>query len=341
MAPSRQLRIAVLSGGRSSEREVSLVTARGVLEALNTPDAQRPVEAFEVRLETSGAWSVGDATPQPPTEALGALAGIDAVFVALHGGEGEDGTLQGFLQGHGLRYTGSGVRSSALCMDKQALRLLAAEEGLAIPPGFSVSRRHWDASPGAVVDRALSLGPGGWFVKPRLGGSSVATSAVLAPAELPAAIEQTLATGEDALVEGWVHGVEVSCGVLGDFDGALESLMPIEIQPTAGTFFDYEQKYDAEVGARELCPPPSLDEAVRHAVRERAEWAHRLAGCEGYSRIDFICPPEAEPVLLEINTLPGLTPRSLLPQEAAHRGLGYRDLVLSIIDRALARAPRP
>jgi len=308
-----------------------------VREALAAAGSPRPVRVLDARIETSGAWTVEGDGPLSAAEALARLGAADVCFLALHGGAGEDGTIQGLLETHDLPYTGSGVRASALCMDKHALRLVAAEVGLAVPPGFVASGRDWARVPEAVLDRARTLGDGGWFVKPRFGGSSVATSAVARPGELTAAIDRALSDGGDVLLEAWVRGVEVSCGVLGDHDGELRVLMPIEIQPAAGAFFDYQQKYDAERGARELCPPPSLDERGRDRVREAAERAHRTAGCRGYSRVDFICPPAGEPVLLEVNTLPGLTPRSLLPQEAACEGLGYRDLVLEIVDRALAR----
>ena len=340
MGSASPLRVAVLSGGRSTEREVSLESGRAACAALAEASGPRRVVPVDVRLELDGRWSVEGAAPEAPGRALARLAHCDAVLLALHGGEGEDGTLQALLEGHGLAYTGSGVRASALCMDKHALRLVAADAGLRVAPGFAVSRREWELDADAVLDRARSLDATGWFVKPRHGGSSVSTHAVAADGDLAAALASTLADEGDALVESWIVGVELSVGVLGDHDGPLESLTPIEIQPAAGAFFDYQQKYDAEDGAREVCPPERVDADGCRRVRELAERAHRVAGCRGYSRIDFIAPDAGAPVLLEINTLPGLTPRSLLPQEAAHDGTSYRDLLLGLVDRALARAAR-
>jgi D-alanine-D-alanine ligase len=266
-------------------------------------------------------------------------------FLGLHGSPGEDGTIQGLLESCGRAYTGSGVRASALCMDKQALRLLASEAGARVAPGVCASRRAWDASAPAITDRILSLSRAGdsearWVVKPRSGGSSVETRVVGAGRELGAAVEAALAVDEHVLIEAFVPGVEVSCGVLGNADEPLRALPPIEIRPADGRFFDYQQKYDAD-GATELCPAPSLDEAADRRVRALAVLAHEAGGCDGYSRVDFIVPPGGDPVLLEVNTLPGLTERSLLPQEAAAEGTSYRDLCLFILERALSRRSRP
>ena len=336
MSSPTPLRVAVLSGGTSTEREISLDSGRAARAAL-AEAGPRAVETWDVQIAADGRWSVEGSAPESAAQALARLADCHLVFLGLHGGEGEDGTLQALLEGHGLAYTGSGVRASSLCMDKHALRLVAADGGLDVAPGFATTRGFWKPEAEAVLDRAHSLGETGWFVKPRFGGSSVSTFAVEPDGDLRAAIQAALDDEEHVLVEAWVRGVEVSCGVLGDHDGPLQSLTPIEIQPADGAFFDYQQKYDAADGAREVCPPERLDDDACRRIRLQAERAHRLAGCRGHSRVDFICPPDSAPVLLELNTLPGLTPRSLLPQEAAHDGIRYRDLLLGMIDRALAR----
>ena len=335
--------VAVLSGGASDEREISLATGRCVVEALRA--GSPPARVVDVEIDAGGDWRLGG-EPLPAARALESLAAADVFFLGLHGASGEDGTLQGFLESNGCAYTGSGVRASALCMDKQALRLLAAEAGLRVAPGVCFSRRAWSAEAGAVTDRVLSLippdepgEPGRWVVKPRCGGSSVATRVVGDARELAPAIEGALGVGEHALVEAFVPGVEVSCGVLGNAEDELRALPPIEIRPAEGRFFDYEQKYDPE-GAAELCPAPSLDAAADRRVRELALLAHEVGGCDGYSRVDFIVPAAGDPVLLEVNTLPGLTERSLLPQEAAVEGMGYRALCLDILDRALRLSRR-
>jgi len=327
--------VAVLSGGTSDEREVSLATGRGVLAALAEPGP--PARVLGVEIDADGAWCL-DGRRCTPAAALERLAHVDVFFLGLHGAPDEDGTLQGLLESCGRAYTGSGVRASALCMDKQALRLLAAEAGARVAPAVWASRRSWARSAAAVTDRALSLGPR-WVVKPRSGGSSVETRVVAEERELEGAIERALAVDEHVLVEAFVAGVEVSCGVLGNADEAPRALPPIEIRPAEGRFFDYQQKYAAD-GATELCPAPSLDAAADRRVRELAALAHEVAGCDGYSRVDFIVPGTGDPVLLEVNTLPGLTERSLLPQEAAAEGTSYRDLCLYILERAVRRRSR-
>jgi len=329
--------VAVLSGGPSAERAVSLESGRAVERALAEGGLPRAVVGVEI--DAAGRWLVSGRA-LPAHRALEALAEIDVFFLALHGAPGEDGTLQGLFESCGRRYTGSGVRASALCMDKQALRVLAADGGLRVAPGVAFSAFEWRADRALQLARIARTVGERAVVKPRSGGSSVGTAVVAAEErELVPAVEAALAEDPDCLVESFAPGVEVSCGVLGNADEELRALPPIEIRPAAGRFFDYQQKYDP-AGARELCPATGLSAASERAVRDGALRAHRLAGCDGYSRVDFIVPPEGAPVLLEVNTLPGLTPRSLLPQEAAATGLDYRGLCLEIVARALARHPR-
>ncbi|MCK6446226.1 MAG: D-alanine--D-alanine ligase [Planctomycetes bacterium] len=346
--------VAVLYGGRSSERDVSLITGRDVVAALSSADDGRgPRRVTAVEVDTAGAWIVSG-RPLAPHEALRELAPLDVVFLGLHGGEGEDGTLQAWLELSRVAYTGSGPQASALCMDKLALRGVALQKGLRVAPGACVSAEEWRNSADGALAGVLALdAPFGWFVKPRCGGSSVATTA-LGPAatraEWARALDAVFATGDDALVEARIAGVEVSCGVLADSEGAERVFSPIEICPRAASFFDYAEKYSAQ-GAEEVCPPRSLAPTAIERVQAAALAAHRAARCAGYSRTDFIVPGSSvragdassvahEPVLLEVNTLPGLTPRSLLPQEAAVAGIDYRSLCLAITSEALVRRGR-
>jgi D-alanine-D-alanine ligase len=271
-----------------------------------------------------------------PAAALAALSDVDVFFLALHGGAGEDGTLQGLLESAGRVYTGSGVRASALCMDKLATRGLAAACGLRTAAGVAFTPDAFAREPQAWLARIAALPGEERVVKPRCGGSSVATSLVPSGGDLQQALADVLATGDDCLVEARVEGVECSCGVLGNRGEPLRALPPIEIRPASGRFFDYQQKYAAD-GAREVCPVESLDAAVLGRVQARAVALYAAAGCDGYARVDFIVPADGEPVLLEANTLPGFTARSLLPQEAAVAGIDYRSLVLWVIEAALRR----
>jgi len=337
----RGCRVVLLSGGVSGEREVSLATGRGVHAAFEQlraePSPLRVSDVRSVEVGRDGRWLVGGESLDAP-RAIERLGDVDVYFLCLHGGAGEDGTIQGLLASSGRRHTGSGVRASALCMDKLALRGLARENGLRVAPGARVDAPRWAGQ--RLVERArlVSLSRSGWVVKPRCGGSSVDTGIVHDLAGLEGAIERVLANGDDALVEARVVGVELSCGVLEDEQGEPGALTPIEIQPRDGRFFDYEQKYAAD-GAREVCPPVSVDPRTLGRVRTLAARIHRLAGCAGYSRSDFIVPRLGggfgEPVLLEVNTLPGLTERSLLPQEAAVDGINYANLCLRILAAAV------
>jgi len=330
-------RVAVLMGGRSSEREVSLASGAEVLRALSRAVAQaRLGGAFGVSLEPDGGWTVDTAR----SEALSALSRLrqeaDVCFLALHGGEGEDGSLQGLLAGAGIAHTGSGVAASALCMDKQATRALARATGVRVARGRLVAR--WAAERAELLRELPS--PTGWFVKPRHGGSSVATSALSPAADaaaLAAALDLAQEGGDDALVEERIDGIEVSCGVLGNRGEEPRALPPVEIRPKPGRFFDYKEKYSAD-GAREVCPPETLSPEAVARVQHAAARMHALCGCDGYSRVDFIVAAGDEPVLLELNTLPGLTPRSLLPKEAAAVGMDYLELCLWIVGAVLRRA---
>jgi len=334
-----QARIAVLHGGTSREHEVSLESGAGIHRALAStiePGAlPGPREVLEVRIEKDGTWVV-EGCALGPLEALGRLSEVDLFFLGLHGGDGENGNVQALLQALGFAYTGSGVAASALCMDKHLSRELVRAEGLGVPAGRLLTR----SAPRPGGDLALdTLGPGGWVVKPRCGGSSVGVSLVLEPEELGGALDAAFALEDDVLLEELVPGVEVSVGVLDLRGEGPRGLPPVEITPREGGFYDYEEKY-SEASAALACPPPSLTPEMAERLSELGLRAHRALGCEGYSRTDFIVPPGGEPVFLETNTLPGMTSHSLLPCEAERIGVDYRTLCLWIAMDGLARGRR-
>jgi len=330
--------VAVLMGGRSSEREVSLASGRMVMAALTRPagadDRRGPARVIGVEIQPDGRWVVGRRALMPG-EAVVALGDVDVFFSALHGGEGENGSLQGFLTCSDMAFTGSGVIASAVSMDKVFARELVRAQGVRVAPAAVVSR---GARPIPTTGAELeSLAEKGCVVKPRRGGSSVGCSIVHGQAELEHALERAFQEGPDVLVEAFVRGIEATGGVLQAPGGELLALPPVEIRPR-GTFFDYHEKY-AEDGAIELCPPSGLDATACERLRAQALAAHRALGCEGYSRTDFIVPEAGgDPVFLETNTLPGLTQRSLLPKSAAVAGIDYRTLCLWIAANGIARA---
>jgi D-alanine-D-alanine ligase len=350
-------RIWVLCGGPSTEFEVSLNSARVVcanidLKAHNVrPVAvsrqerwiigedvigpgeipQKRVELFFERAnaatKTSGV-NVAKAIAQLLQER------VDCVFIAIHGQFGEDGSLQGFLETAGVPYTGSRVAASALAFDKERSLQLFRCAGLTTPRGVIVhSAREADAAGNALSPP--------FFVKPVRGGSSVGITPVREPDHLADAISAALAVDGAALVEERVEGVEVSCGVVevpdnGGFQPRV--LPPTEIRPQ-GEYFDYESKYVA--GKSREITPAELPEEVIGRIQECALTAHLTLGCEGVSRTDMIVRKDNnEPVVLETNTIPGLTATSLLPQQGAAVGIELPHLFETMIRHALWRAGR-
>ncbi len=338
LEPVRDATVAVLLGGTSVEREVSLVSGRGVLDALEKNDGRGPAAVRRIEIDAAGQWcSNGRAVDL--SRALELLEGIDVCFLALHGGDGEDGHLQAFLELAGVAFTGAGARASALAMDKWTTRAIAARAGLTVADACCAGRSEWRSGGEHAALELLARSPDGVCVKPRGGGSSVSTVRARTERELDTQALEILENGEDVLVERWTTGIEATCGVIGNRGGELRTLPPVEIRPHAGKFFDYEEKYSS-AGAYEACPPEGIDDTRCEELAAAALTAHRELGCDGYSRTDFIVPEGSRPVFLETNSLPGMTPRSLLPLSAATAGLDFRTLCLEILALALARGGR-
>jgi D-alanine-D-alanine ligase len=328
--------IVVLLGGTSGERDVSLTSGQAMADALvPLGDPQLPLSTSVVEIDPQGLWIV-DGVALPPTTAIDRLPANALFLLGLHGGDGEGGTLQGFLEISGRAYTGSSVAASALCLDKVLSRSRFVEAGAHVASGLSITRVDWANDRRGIVQRIQDLGSAPWYVKPVHGGSSLMTSRIQEPHLLEPMIETVLAAGDSVLVERGVAGVEVTVGVIGD-ERERRALPVVEIRPRDDEWFDYEQKYSAE-GAEEICPPKSLSEARCLEIQDLALAIWDVAGLEGYARIDFIAPAHGgPPVILEANTLPGFTSRSLLPLAALAHGVGFRDLLLEICSRGLNR----
>jgi D-alanine-D-alanine ligase len=265
------------------------------------------------------------------------LGAMDMVFLALHGGIGEDGTLQGFLDTCGIPYVGSGVAASALAMDKGLSRRIATSLGLRVAPAVEGFVGRADARAGllnAAARLALPL-----FVKPNGSGSSVGVSRVAKAAELGEAVARAAAECAQVLIESAVAGREVSCPVLGDAHRDARALPVVEVVPKRQAFFDYRAKY-TEGETEEICPA-RLEAAATKWLQAAAVRLHDALGCRSLSRSDFIVPADGgEPVFLEINTLPGMTPLSLLPLAARTEGMSYERLCAHLVEHALARQRR-
>ncbi len=333
-----ELTIAVLFGGRSSERDVSLVSGQAVLKALPDPQGPQPRRVYSVEILTDGRWSV-DGQPVWPHALAGHLPPETVFLIALHGGEGEGGSVQGFLETCGWAHTGESVAASALALDKVRARIAVAAHGVRIAPGVGVSPAQWRAQPTQVRSEIEALGPGPWFAKPSLGGSSVSMCRATTWTALADHFDtQTeLLPGEVWLVEQSIPGLEATQGLFAHEDPshAPHALPLVEIQPQAQGWFDFQQKYGDD-GARETCPPEHLDAATQARVRQAAQRAWRALGLQVYARLDFMVPESGDPVFLEANTLPGFTPRSLFPLAAREAGWSYRDLCFELCLRAQA-----
>lgn len=306
-------RVALLLGGRSSEREVSLASGKEILNHL-----------FEAR------YGVGTFDPATDLEALVAQSKtFDVAFPALHGPLGEDGTIQGLLELLGLPYVGSGVLSSALCMDKSATKDVYRAKGL---PVASDTLAPSSDDPGQAAERALGLLGTPVVVKPLNQGSSVGLTIASDKDEAAKALEDAWRLYPVALIEKYIQGRELTCAVLGNAD--CRALPPIEIVPAEGhRFFDYDAKY-VPGHAQEICPAP-LTPAETEAVSDLAVRAHKALGCRGLSRTDFILDPSGAFFLLETNTLPGFTTNSLLPRASRAAGMEFGALVDELIRLAL------
>ncbi len=257
--------------------------------------------------------------------------GVHCAFLALHGQFGEDGAVQGFLETLGIPYTGSGVLASAIAFHKILSLDIFRGAGLTTPRGMRV---HHETPISEILER-LQLPV---FVKPVRGGSSVGMSYVEKEEDLAPAIKLALVTDTEALVEEKVDGVEVSCGVLDLVrDGNIVStpLPPTEIRPLESAYFDYEAKY--RPGKSKEITPANLQPTIIRKIQLCALRAHQALGCEGMSRTDMIVREDGEPVVLETNTIPGMTPTSLLPQQAEAIGMSFADFLDTLITHASQR----
>jgi D-alanine-D-alanine ligase len=311
------MRVAVLSGGTSSEHEISVDSGASVAKGLR--DAGHDV--VEVMIERKGRW-MADGEPVS-IEPGGGLLGADAAFPVLHGPGGEDGSVQGALEVAGVPYVGSGVEASAICMDKLVFKALLGADGIPQVDYCEAGEEGWR-------EHARSFGVPLW-VKPARLGSSVGISKVESLDALDAAIETAHRHDPKVIVEASSDGKEVECSILGH--GELIASVPGEIV-THGDWYDYEHKYSE--GGMDLVVPAEISETAAERVRELAQRAFRLCGCSGLSRCDFFV--EGEEVLLnEINTIPGFTETSVYGKLLEASGIPYAELCDRLVQLALER----
>lgn len=349
------MKIAVLYGGTSAERDVSLVSGRAVGLALaerghevllvDPAEGDRPVGAREA----VAAAAIGSAPPAVRHETGSAIAAIqgdgvrsaDVVFIMLHGGTGEDGTIQGLLELAGKRYTGSGVLASALAMDKRAAKILFESAGVPTPPWRVVTLGHavdGDAGDGSPVlpsdlgiddalDSVVGLGGLPVVVKPNDQGSTVGLTVVEEEGRLVQAVKLAAEYSSNVLIESYIPGRELTVAVVGG-----RALPVVEIAPKSG-IYDYASKYGE--GMSEYTCPARIPELLSDELRESALTAYRSMGCRGYARVDYRLSPDGAYYCLEVNTVPGMTELSLVPMAAAAVGVDFGTLVEQLAQSAL------
>ena len=342
---SRRLRVALLAGGRSSEHEISLLSARSVLEAL---DPER-YDVVSVAIGRDGHWSLGsghalvsdallavggtgpaETLPVPAeTGTLAALGAVDVVLPILHGPFGEDGTVQGLLELADVAYVGAGVAASALAMDKDLFKKVLRDSGIPV-----------------AAHHAIRLGdpvenPFGYpvFVKPARLGSSVGISKVHDASELAPAVALARRHDEKVLVEEFVVGMEVECGVLGNRVPPPVASLPGRIDTLEHEWYDFESKYDEN--GMQLVIPPELPQKTIELVQQRSVDAFVASECEGLARVDFfVRASDGEVIVNELNTMPGFTATSVYAKLFEASGVSYVELVARLIALALERHER-
>ncbi len=313
-----EVKVLVLMGGMSAEREISLSTGRAVARGL--ADAGYAVDIYD--LDPGAGRDILDLINSP------VLADAGVVFIALHGGEGEDGRIQALLELLGKPFTGSGVRSSAVCMDKAISKTIFDKHGIGTPAWTHLMD---DVADIETVKKAVS-GVGGLpvVVKPVDQGSTIGISIVRRMCDLESAIALARQYSPGLILEEYIEGKELSVPIIED-----QVYPVIEIKPREG-FYDYERKYTRGMTLYDC--PADIDEGVYRMIQAASIKAYRVLGCESFARVDLRLSPDNEPYFLEVNTVPGMTETSLVPMGAEAMGISFPQLVDRITLYALKKA---
>ncbi len=322
--PKKKLKIAVLMGGPSDEHKVSLAPGEMVLKAM--PDHY---ETVPVRLPKHGNFDLKKKLPE----------GTGLAFLALHGQWGEDGQVQELLEEIGIPYTGSDSRASRFAMNKFAVSKLLSSKGVLMPPCIVLTSESADFSSAKPIIKFFKNISFPLVVKPNKRGSSVGVAIAKNEDGLKKAIQKSLKFDDEIMIEKFIPGVELTCGVLDNGRGKAVALIPTEIVPKKDKFFDYKSKYQAG-GAQELTPP-RLPKKIIRKIQNLALNVHKTVGASGATRTDIIYTRDGKLHVLEINTIPGMTATSLLPKGAAAYGLNFSQLLDRIVKAALNRFNRP
>lgn len=306
--------VAILMGGQSAEREVSLVTGAEIDKALK----QKGYKTVLLELDRDVAENLK-------------ASRCDVVFIALHGRPGEDGTIQGMLEILGLPYVGSGVLASAIGMDKIRSKMFFASLGIPAPFHMTITAAEAEKQPKQLLERLVSSLGLPMVIKPADAGSAIGVKIVKEKSEIEPAVKEALKLSEEAVAEEFIKGTEITVGILGT--KSPRTLPAIEIV-SQNEFYDYEAKYTP--GLSQHIIPPRVSKKALERAEKFALAAHLGLGCRCFSRVDFIVEKEDDlPYILEINTIPGMTPVSLFPDAAKAAGIEFPELVDSLIKLAL------
>lgn len=351
MSPrAKKLRVGILFGGQSAEHEVSVVSAQGVLAAIDS-DRFKPVPMGITR---QGTWLTPAQTQQAldrirserlrsmdeplgqgllyRTQALGSLRRLDVVFPLIHGVNGEDGTLQGLLELAGVPYVGAGVAASALGMDKALQKTFFRHHNFPVADDAQLLVPQWRSDRENVIRAAESTIGYPCFVKPANSGSSIGTSKARSREDLEESIADAFRYDRKVLVETFIDGREIEVAVLGNDEPEASSVGEITFQ---NEFYDYEAKYD-DPGTN-LRIPADIPDGIAEKVRTMALDAYKSIDCAGFARVDFFLTSDERIVLNEVNTIPGFTPTSMYPKLWEHDGLSYSDLITRLVELGLER----
>ena len=340
-----KFRVAIICGGKSSEHEISCVSANGILNSID----RNKFEPVLIGITKSGKWLllpddsnfsiVNGALPSVPESgievsitSLGLLAGgkqlaIDVAFPVLHGPYGEDGTIQGLFEMIGIKYVGSGVLASAVSMDKSYAKPIFAAAGLSVAAGIVVTSKNFELPSNLTFPL---------FVKPARSGSSRGTTKVKQKSDLASAVEHALSFDTKVIIEQAVVGKEIECAVL-QSDGKITASEVGQISISSKfEFYDFQAKYLDN--SMELIVPADLPAGVQSKIQQAAITAFNAAGCEGLARVDFFYSTQGEIIINEINTMPGFTPTSVYPKLIEKNGINYQELITKLITTAQTRS---
>ena len=338
--------VAIICGGRSSEHEISCLSAGGVLGGLDS----KKFDAVLIGITKAGNWvqlpsdypltiinGVLPAVDESLTPIIADVHGfsvdgnplnIDVVFPALHGPYGEDGTIQGFFETAGISYVGSGVMASAAAMDKAFSKTIFAAAGMKVASGIVVNSTNWKSKSEDLVYPV--------FVKPARGGSSRGTSKVKSPADLEAALKDAFTFDRKVMIEEAIVGREIECSVLEKDGEVMASVVGEIVIDSKYEFYDFEAKYLDD--ATTVNVPADIPASASEEIRAKAVQAFRSLGCSGLARVDFFYTKNNEIIINEINTMPGFTSTSMYPKLVAASGVNYSSLITALITTALSRS---